>query len=105
MAGIQLRVTPEEMERKAGEISGQIDAVEKNWNNLCDTVKASRTYWEGDAGDRNRKFLEDITRDAQSVLSRLSEHPDDLRRMAGIYTEAENTATELVNTLPDNVIQ
>lgn len=105
MADIQLKVAPEELQKKAGDIEGQIQNAERNWNGLCDVVKASRHYWEGDAGDCGRKLLESIMDDVQTVFRRLKEHPSDLLKMAGVYNDTEARASELANSLPDDVIQ
>lgn len=105
MADIQLKVTPAALKRHAGEIKSQIANAEKNWNGLCEAVNASRRYWEGDAGDCVRKLLEDMREDVRVMFSRLKEHPSDLLNMAGIYVDAEEKASSLANTLPDDAIQ
>lgn len=104
MAGIQLKVSPDELKNKAGEITKQIQQMERNWNQLCELVNASKVYWEGDAGEQHRKLLKENEKDVQVILKRLKEHPEDLLEMAGIYTSAEEHAAQIANMLPDNVI-
>lgn len=105
MAGFQLKVAPDELKNKAIEIEGQIANVEKNWNSLCETVNASRRYWEGDAAEYRLNFLGKIEQDVQEALQRLREQPLDLMQMAGIYIDAETKAVELASHLPDDVLQ
>lgn len=104
MADIQLRVSPDELKNKAGEITKQIQQMERNWNQLCELVNASKVYWEGDAGEHHRKLVKENEKDVQLILKRLKEHPEDLLEMAGIYISAEEQASEIANRLPDNVI-
>ena len=89
MADIQLRVSPEELKKRAGEIGQHVTAAHRYWNELCGIVKASEYYWEGGAGDGSR---------------RLRAHPSSLMQMAGIYSEAEAQAAVLAKVLPDNVL-
>ena len=105
MADVRLKVTPGELQRHAAELERQIANAQRNWKGLCETVRASRYYWEGEAGDRGRKLLDDRMEDVQAVLSRLSEHPSDLLEMAGIYTDTETKALNLAGTLSDHVIE
>ena len=105
MADVRLKVTPDELKRHAAQLERQIASAQRNWNGLCDTVRTSRCYWEGEAGDRGRKLLDDIKEDVQTVFSRLREHPSDLLKMAGIYVDTETKASNLANTLSDHVIE
>lgn len=105
MADIQLRVRPDVLKKKADELGRQIGNAERNWNRLCSVVRASKHYWEGDAGDCGRRLLEGIEEDVGMVFRRLREHPSDLLQMAGVYIDTEAKASELASTLPDDVIQ
>ena len=105
MADVRLKVSIDEMKRKTNELTKQINKVEKNWNRIQDTVNASKSYWEGDAGDVHRKFLKDHEEDVQTMLKRLKEHPRDLLDMAGIYLSAEEQAKQLAKALPKDVIR
>ncbi len=105
MADIRLKVTPDELKRKAGELEKQIGNAQRNWNALCEAVHTSRYYWEGEAADRGRNLLDEMTEDVRSVFCRLKEHPSDLLEMAGVYTDAEKKAVTLANSLPADVIQ
>lgn len=104
MADIRLKVSPEELKRRAAQIESQIASIEKKWNSIYEIAGASRYYWEGEAADYGRKLLEETRQDAQTAIKRLKEHPGNLLKMAGVYIEAEAKAAELINSLPDNAI-
>jgi len=104
MADITLKVSPDELRRKAAEIEVQITNAERNWNNLCEVVSASKHYWEGDAADCGRRLLEETKQEILGVFARLKEHPSNLLEMAGIYTEAEAKAAQIIRSLPDDAI-
>lgn len=105
MADFQLKVSPDELQRQAARIEEQIRQAEKSWNSLYEAAHASRRYWEGDAAEYRGRLLEETKQEILTVLGRLKEHPVRLLQMAGIYTEAETKAAELVRSLPDDAIQ
>lgn len=105
MQDIRIKVTPSEMQRHAAEMQRQIANAERQWNSLCETVNASRYYWEGDAGDWGRKLPADMREDVLRMFNRLKEHPADILEMAGIFVRTEDKAVSLANTLPGDVIQ
>ncbi len=105
MADVQLKVSPDELQRQAARIEEQIRQAEKSWNSLYEAAQASRRYWEGDAADDRRRLLEETKQEIFAVLGRLKGHPARLLQMAGIYTEAEAKAAELIRSLPDDAIQ
>lgn len=102
---IHLKVAPDELKDKAGEITRQIQAMEKNWNGLREIVNGSQAYWEGNAGDQHRKLVRDNEDDVQTLLKRLKEHPRDLLEMAGIYIRTEEKAVQTAATLPGDIIR
>lgn len=104
MAQIQLKVSLEELRQKAAQIEGQIANAERNWQNLCEVVNASRHYWEGEAADSRRRLFEEAKQDVDTVIARLKKHPSNLLEMAGVYQDAEAKAADLVQSLPDNAI-
>ena len=104
MASIYLRVTPEQLKTKASAISGEVSAIRKQWTQLQRTVQNSKSYWQGDASDAHQKYLKEVSGDVELMIKRLEEHPTDLLKMAGVYTEAESTAKQLSNSLPNDVL-
>lgn len=105
MADIKLKVNPEKLQGKAGEITTQISNIRKAYESMKSTVNATKGYWAGDAANQFRSYIKDIDKDMQSVLKRLGEHPEDLMKMAGIYVENEKNLSEYASSLPTNVIK
>lgn len=104
MADVQLKVSPDELRHAADQIEGQIAAIQRNWNNLCEVVGASRHYWQGDAADYGRRLFEETKQEVLEACGRLKEHPSNLLEMAGIYADAQTKAAEIIRSLPDNAI-
>ena len=90
MANIVLRVTPEVLERKAGEFDGIIRKIETSFSRIEAISSKTRAYWRGAAGDKDREGYASYQDDISFILGRLKEHPTDLLTMAGIYREAES---------------
>lgn len=104
MTGIQLKVSPEELKRKAEECRKCGSSMESSWNQICRLVETSKSFWEGRAGDRFRHVFKCSRKGAQQMIRRLRGHPDQLLRMAGVYTKAEAEAAAEVSRLPEDVI-
>jgi WXG100 family type VII secretion target len=104
MASIQLKVDVDALVGKSAEISDVIGKIKVAYESLKSTAEASSGYWEGDAANAFRKYVNSIDNDIQSVLKRMGEHPTDLLQMADVYEKTEATIVEQANSLPDNVI-
>ncbi len=104
MSDFRLKVSAEDLQRGAQQIESQITGIEKSWNRFYELAGASRYYWEGDASDYRKRLLEQTRQDLQAAILRLKECPVSLLKMAGVYVEAEKQAAELINALPDNVL-
>lgn len=90
---IELKVTPEILQQKAGEFTGIVTEIEQRFERIEDISSKTRGYWNGEAGDQDRRGYESFKEEITYVLGRLKEHPDDLLRMAGIFKAAEDSIT------------
>ncbi len=104
MAGIQLKVTPEVLKAKAQEITTQINKIQADWNKVSTLVENSKSYWEGEASEVHRKLKKEMDDDVVRIIKRLKEHPDDLLKMADIYLDVDRKVTQVISSLPDDVI-
>jgi len=102
--GITLRVTPEKLEKKAGEVERYTEQLKTHFDNIQDIVSRTSGYWIGIAGDKARKEFESQKDDVETVIKRFREHPGDLLNMAGVYREAENSAKSQSEALKTDVI-
>ena len=90
--GIELLVTPERLNQKAGEVEKHV-------------VQKSKGYWIGDAGNMHRQNYSEQQDNIEQVLRRLGEHPGDLRAIAQTYTATElKIEEEIVHSLPGNIL-
>ena len=104
MASITLKVSPQQLKSKSAEIKKSIDAFEKNWNQASQLIRASKSYWAGDASNSHQKIYQECQEDVRQILRRLKEHPSDLLQMAGVYEAAEKEAQAFAGSLPSDVI-
>jgi WXG100 family type VII secretion target len=104
MAGIQLKVSPEVLKQKAGEVSDEITNLTAGWRELSRTVRSSRTYWQGDASNLHWHAFQENKNEVEAILKRLRDHPKNLQIMAGVYDQAEREADQLSSGLPGDVI-
>lgn len=101
---IHLKVSPDALVAKSGEISEQIADAERNWNKMKNLVKNTKLYWQGEASDVHQKSFSQLEGDGDQVLQRLKEHPEDLLKMADLYSETERQAQSIASSLPQDVI-
>ena len=104
MSDIVLKVSPEEMKKKAGKIQSQLNTIKKDWNRIDEIMQKTRSYWEGDASVKHKNHKSMLEDDLSYVLKRLQEHPEDLLKMAGIYEQSTENAKKIANSLPKDVI-
>lgn len=58
MASLVLKVTPEELKKKSGEISKEIKEIESDFNKIGQPVRGTKKYWEGEASTQRCKKLQ-----------------------------------------------
>ena len=96
MADIQLKVDPDIMKNIAGELQEIIRKIQNEYNRIKEIAEASNVH---------RAYTKNIEEEMQTILKRLAEHPTDLLKIAGLYSDNEEKIVELANMLPTNVIQ
>lgn len=101
---IQLKVTPEVLQSKAGTVEQLIKTISNNFQNLADVMQRTDGYWIGSAGDKYRNLYKAEKEEISNMMRRLGEHPRDLLTMAGVYREAETSNTGTAQSMPTNVI-
>ncbi len=109
MAGIigsvELRVTPEQLNIKAGEVEKHVAQMKAHFETMKSLVEKSSAYWVGEAGDLHRNNYEEQIENIEVMIRRLNEHPGDLRTIAQTYTDVELRVNEsIIQELPGNVL-
>lgn len=100
MASITLKVTPDELKKKSGDISKSITEIESDFDKIEQVITGTRKYWEGEASNQHIKSYTKMKEEIETIIKRLKEHPKDLESMAGIYQENEQAVQKLAATLP-----
>lgn len=104
MADIVLRVTPEVLQQKSGEFTDIIKQIKAHLDRVESISAKTKSYWQGDAGNRDRESYASYKDDIQFIIRRLEEHPADLLKMAGIYRETEKAVAAANAQLKTNEI-
>lgn len=103
MAEFTIKVSPEVMIQQADAIKGSINVIRQQFSAIEERVRHSSGYWEGEASSLHTTQFASIKETCEDVSQRLSEHPDDLLKMAGLYAESENKSAEEANSLMSNI--
>lgn len=104
MAGIVLKVPPDELIRQSHQVQAEIDQLEREWTNIGNIVSRCKSYWTGKASQKHQKYYQSIKKDTGLMIRRLKEHPKELLQMANLYEEAEKIIEERSQGLPDEII-
>ena len=103
--GIELLVTPERLNQKAGEVEKHVANMRQRFVAMNVLVQKSKGYWIGDAGNMHRQNYSEQQDNIEQVLRRLGEHPGDLRAIAQTYTATElKIEEEIVHSLTGNIL-
>lgn len=101
---VEIKVTTEELVNKADSVTTYIGKVSSSFDKIAELMKKTENYWIGDAGDLHRKIYNDEKANIEEMFRRLKEHPQDLKAIAGVYTEAEKAIVNIANELPGDLI-
>lgn len=104
MASVNLKVTPDQLKKKSGEIQKEIVAIENDFTKIDGYITGTKKYWEGEASGVHIKGYNKMKDDLNTIIKRLKEHPKDLEVMAGVYEETENTIKTIASALPTDVL-
>lgn len=99
MADFSFRVTPAVLQQKAGEFSGIIKNIKSSFEQIEEISARTKGYWHGEAGEKDREEYASYKDDIAWILGRLEEHPADLLKMAGIYSQTEAKVSDISQKL------
>ena len=99
MADLVLKVTPEEVQTKASEISSQKDMMSTYLSDMRSKIDSLRDAWESPAADEYYTRFATLAKEIQDSLDALTKHVNNLNDAAEKYTEAENQQKSLVDSL------
>lgn len=99
-----LRVSPEVLQAKAGEITSKISALQNLCDELFNKVDRSSSYWKGDASDTFRKNFKKKKSDVEKMIKAVKSYADDLNSIASVYTGVEKINVQIAEALASDII-
>lgn len=99
-----VRVSTEEMYRKANEVAGQIRTLQELFDQAGQIVARTQGYWIGEAGELHRALMRAREPDIEAILQRLNGHVNQLEQMAANYVAREEQVAAIAGALPADVI-
>ncbi len=101
---ITVKVSTQELKNASTAVKSGLDGLKKIFGELETTVNRTKSYWEGEAADQHRNKYTEQKDKIEEALARIAEQVTDLEQMAGIYEDAERSASQLSSSLPSDVI-
>lgn len=101
---VTFRVTPEVLLAKSQTIQAQVAVMRQCFAQTEQLVNGMGGFWQGEAASAYRAAYTSHKEEVETILARLQEHVTDLNRIAGNYLQAEQTAGQLAETLPSDII-
>lgn len=98
-----LKVTPEEMQSLAGEMRTEIGEIKKYLQLIGNEVNDMQAYWRGDASAKHVSNYQEIAPQGDTLIANLNTAPDDMLKIAGLYTETEEAIQQITATLPTDI--
>lgn len=102
--GMVIKVSTEQMESAASTVEAKLNEMRNAFSDLEQTMKNTTSYWQGDGAEHYRSVQQKSKDGIDQALRRMTEEVTDLRKMAGIYKEAESKVTTQAASLPNDVI-
>jgi WXG100 family type VII secretion target len=99
-----LLVTPDVLVTKADAVLTMIKAMRSNFEELESKINGTASYWQGEASEVHREKYQNKKEDMEEAFKRLIDDTEKLRKMAAVYTAAENEALNISTDLPGDVI-
>ena len=101
---IELKVDPEVLIAKAGELSTEKTAIMGFVDSIKEDMNSLTAVWKSEASDTYQARFKQIYDDIDNILAIATEHINDLNEAAEIYKTAENTAKRTGEGLPTGIL-
>ncbi len=99
MADLILKVTPEEVRTKAGEIDSQKTFMSTYLSDMQAKVNQLQDAWNSPSGQEYYTKFTTLAKQIEAALDDLAQHVTNLNEAAATYEEAENQQKALVENL------
>ena len=101
---IQLKVSPEQIVRRADEMQGTLAHIRSSLEGLANGWDICHQSWEGETAVRHIKLQKQIQQEAFRLLGQMEKWPEQMCTMAGVYRKAETDASQEAGALPGDIL-
>lgn len=102
--GMEIRVQTNTLITAAADVEQKIKDLGNIFGAIEQRVRGSADYWEGSgAGNHLRAYLGKVEM-IRTALARFKENADDLKKIAGVYEEAEHKIATRNQVLPTDLL-
>ena len=101
---VEIKVKDDALLSAASTLKDRISDMRSSYDKVMEIVQKTGGYWIGLAGDAHRNAFLEQQDDIDQIVRRLSEHPDDLLKIANLYVEAEKKSAEVPASLGADLI-
>lgn len=105
MADNIIKVTPEELQRTAGEFQSLNGQVKATTDEMITEITNLKSVWEGQAAEALYSKISGLQQDMEKIYKMINEHVTDLNDMAQRYITAETQNEQTSSELLSNIIQ
>ena len=99
-----LKVDAGIMISKANEVEQKVREMKAQFSEMERMINESAGHWYGEAGDLHRSLYNNKKGDIDTIVSRLAQHPVNLREAARIYAGLASENELIQSALPSDVI-
>lgn len=92
---VEIKVNDQSLLSAAETLKRKISEMRSSYDKVLEIIQKTGGYWVGLAGDEHRNAFLEQQDDIDQIVKRLSEHPDDLLKIANLYEEAETKTAEI----------
>lgn len=92
---VTIKVKDDALLSAASTLKDRISDMRSSYDKVMEIVQKTSGYWIGLAGDAHRNAFLEQQDDIEQIVKRLSEHPDDLLKIANLYVETEKKTAEI----------
>jgi len=97
---IILKVQPEVLTAKAGELSSERNAMLNLMDQAKSDINSLTGVWKSEAADEYQSRFKQVYDDIENMLAIVAEYASDLNEISGIYNAAEKSAKVTAEGLP-----
>ena len=101
---IRLKVSPDQLVRRAGEMQGSLGRIRTTLDGLASSWDSCHQSWEGETARRHISLEKQLQQEAYRLLQQMEKWPEQICTMAGVYKKAEAASSEEAAMLPEDVI-